>query len=109
MPVAACSLDAALTRVMDTGYRIAAALPQLLVSRHDPLLRDFARTTVRAVVVGLGLLVALEIMQATALVGAVLGTAGVFGLALGFAFEETLGNDRAGIQMSLRQPFAPKE
>jgi small conductance mechanosensitive channel len=133
MPVAAFSFDAALARVMDTGYRIAAALPLLLVSvllvwlawiagnwlarraafervsHHNPFLRDLARTTVRAVVVGLGLLAALEIMEATALVGAVLGTAGVFGLALGFAFKETLENYLAGILMSLRQPFAPRD
>jgi small-conductance mechanosensitive channel len=39
----------------------------------------------------------------------VLGTAGVFGLALGFAFKETLENYLAGILMSLRQPFAPRD
>jgi small-conductance mechanosensitive channel len=61
------------------------------------------------VAVGLGLLAALELMDATALVGAVLGTAGVMGLALGFAFKETLENYLAGILMSLRQPFAPRD
>ncbi|MCB2027882.1 MAG: mechanosensitive ion channel, partial [Rhodoferax sp.] len=43
------------------------------------------------------------------MVGAVLGTAGVMGLALGFAFKETLENYLAGILMSLRQPFAPRD
>ena len=36
-----------------------------------------------------------------------LGTAGVIGIALGFAFKDTLENHLAGVLMSLRQPFAP--
>jgi small-conductance mechanosensitive channel len=72
-------------------------------------LRDLARTTVRWAVSGVGVLVALEILDATALVGALLGTAGVLGIALGFAFKDTLENYLAGILMSLRQPFAPRD
>jgi small conductance mechanosensitive channel len=79
------------------------------VAGTNPFLRDLVRTTVRWVVVSAGVIVALEIMDATALVGAVLGTAGVLGVALGFAFKETLENYLAGILMSLRQPFAPRD
>jgi small conductance mechanosensitive channel len=60
-------------------------------------------------VFGLGILMALEIMQATALVGAVLGTTGVLGVALGFAFKGILENYLAGILMSVRQPFSPRD
>ena len=49
------------------------------VARRNPFMRDLTRTTVRWVVTALGVLVALEIMNATALVGALLGTAGVLG------------------------------
>jgi small conductance mechanosensitive channel len=79
------------------------------VAGTNPFLRDLVRTTVRWVVVSAGVIVALEIMDATALVGAVLGTAGVLGVALGFAFKETLENYLAGILMSFRQPFAPRD
>lgn len=122
-----------LQRLLDEGYRLLAALPLLLLSAlvvwlawviggwlsqrtlfdrvgvRNPFLRDLVRTTVRWIVLMLGVLVALEIMDATALVGAVLGTAGVLGVALGFAFKDILENYLAGILMSLRQPFAPRD
>lgn len=56
-----------------------------------------------------GLLVALEILDATALLGAVLGTAGVAGLALGFAVRDTVENFIASLMLSLRQPFQPND
>ncbi len=79
------------------------------VARRNPFLRDLVKTSTRWAVTLGGILVALEIMNATALVGAVLGTAGVLGVALGFAFKETLENYLAGILMSVRQPFAPRD
>ncbi len=79
------------------------------VAGHNPFLQDLLRTTLRATVVLVGVLVALEIMQATAIVGAVLGTAGVLGVAIGFAFKDILENYLAGILMSLRQPFRPHD
>lgn len=63
----------------------------------------------QTVIIILGVLLALEILDATALVGAVLGTAGVVGLALGFAFRDIVENYLAGILLSLRQPFAPND
>ena len=57
-----------------------------------------------AFVVG-GLVVALDIIGASALLGAVLGGAGVIGLALGFALRETIENYVASLMLSLRQPF----
>ncbi|GAB2651012.1 mechanosensitive ion channel family protein [Arenimonas aestuarii] len=79
------------------------------VASRNPFMQDLARTTVRWVVLLAGLLVALEILNATALVGAVLGTAGVLGVALGFAFKDILENYLAGLLMSLRQPFSPRD
>ena len=54
-----------------------------------------------------GLLIALDLLGATSLVGAVLGSAGVVGLVLGFAFKDIAENYVAGILLSLRRPFAP--
>lgn len=78
-------------------------------SRRNPFLDELIRTTTRWLLTLLGMLVALEILGATALLGALLGTAGVLGIALGFAFKDTLENYLAGILMSLRQPFAPND
>lgn len=79
------------------------------ISARNPFLRDLATTTIRWGVVLVGVLVALEILDATSIVGAVLGTAGVLGVAIGFAFKDILENYLAGILMSLRQPFAPRD
>ena len=60
-------------------------------------------------IVTLGALLALEILDATALVGGVLGAAGVVGIAVGFAFREMAENYIASIMLSLRQPFLPND
>lgn len=126
-------LEPVLQRLLDEAYRLLAALPLLVLAvivvwlawaiarwlsrravldrlvLRNPFLRDLARTTVRWAVTAIGVLVALEIMNATSIVGAVLGTAGVLGVAIGFAFKDILENYLAGILMSLRQPFAPRD
>ena len=71
--------------------------------------QDLLRQVARLAVVVLGALLALEILDATALIGAVLGAAGVVGLALGFAFRDLVENYIASILLSLRQPFAPND
>lgn len=72
-------------------------------------LRDLLRQVAGAVVFGAGVLLALELLGATALVGAVLGFAGVAGLAIGFAFRDLIENYIASVLLSLRQPFAPND
>ena len=129
----ASAANPVLARLFEKGYALLSALPLLLISlivvwlawragnwladrrlfgrvaRRNPFLRELAQTTTRWVALLVGVLVALEIMDATALVGAVLGTAGVLGVALGFAFKDILENYLAGILMSVRQLFAPKD
>ncbi len=70
---------------------------------------NMLRQAVRGVIVLTGVLLTLELLGATALVGAVLGTAGVAGLAVGFAFRDIVENYLAGVILSLRQPFAPND
>src|SRR3546814_2479456 len=41
--------------------------------------------------------------------GAVLGSAGVIGLVLGFAFKDIAENYIAGVLLSVRKPFSPGE
>ncbi|HEY9094288.1 MAG TPA: mechanosensitive ion channel family protein [Hydrogenophaga sp.] len=126
-------LETVAARLLEKIYGLLAALPSVLLAllviwfawhlggwlsrrqalqrltvRH-PFLKELARTTTRWITTSLGILIALEIMGATTVVGAMLGTAGVMGIAIGFAFKETLENYLAGILMSLRQPFAPRD
>jgi small-conductance mechanosensitive channel len=49
----------------------------------------------------------LEILDATALLGTIVGVAGVMGLAIGFALRDTVENYIASILLSIRQPFRP--
>ncbi|MCA9793518.1 MAG: mechanosensitive ion channel [Candidatus Eremiobacteraeota bacterium] len=76
---------------------------------HNLFFQDLIRQVVYFAVLLVGVLVALEILDATALVGAVLGTAGVAGIALGFAFRDLAENSLASVLLSLRQPFAPND
>ena len=70
------------------------------------LLRDIVQRLLGTVVVVAGILVALELLEITALVGAVFGAAGVAGIILGFAFREIIENYLASILLSLRRPFS---
>ncbi|GAB1407285.1 hypothetical protein MASR1M8_12040 [Thermomonas brevis] len=77
------------------------------ISRDNPYMDGLLRTAVRAAIGLAGVLIALQLLNATSLVGAVLGSAGVIGLVLGFAFKDIAENYIAGVLLSLRQPFAP--
>jgi small-conductance mechanosensitive channel len=77
--------------------------------RQQPFVLQLLRHAIRLVSLGLGLLIALDLLGATALLGALLGTAGVAGIAFGFAFRDVAENYIAGILLSLRQPFSPKD
>jgi len=77
------------------------------ISRSNPYMEGLLRNTVKTVIVLLGVLVALNLLGATSLIGAVLGSAGVVGLVLGFAFKDIAENYVAGILLSLRKPFSP--
>lgn len=70
-----------------------------------PLLGELVRQIIRTVIVIGGLLFVLELFGITSLVGAVLGTAGVAGVALGFAFRDIVENYLASILLSIRHPF----
>lgn len=70
---------------------------------------DLIRQLVRLGVTLLGLIIALEIADATSILGSVLGALGLAGLAIGFAIRDTVENYIASILLSLRQPFAPDD
>ncbi|MGB5724897.1 MAG: mechanosensitive ion channel domain-containing protein, partial [Parasphingorhabdus sp.] len=66
---------------------------------------ELMATSIRVVFVVVGLIIALDVLQATALMGAILGGAGVLGLAIGFAIRDTVDNYISSIMLSIRQPF----
>ncbi|RPE81797.1 mechanosensitive ion channel family protein [Vulcaniibacterium tengchongense] len=124
-------LDAALRLVGEKLLRLVAALPLLVVAlavvllaawlgrrvggrvrlrhlRHrNPYLDSLVGRLAQWAIVFTGILLALDLLGATTLVGAALGSAGVLGLALGFAFKDIAENYVAGVLLGLRQPFSP--
>jgi small conductance mechanosensitive channel len=73
--------------------------------RINPLLHGLIRQMLRAIILLLGILFALDILDVTALVGAIVGAAGLLGLAIGFGVRDIVENYLAGILLSLRSPF----
>ena len=69
------------------------------------LLKHTIRQLLRKIILLLGILLALDILDWTAAVSAMLGTAGVIGLAIGFAFKDIVENYLAGLLLSFRRPF----
>ncbi|MEN1972954.1 mechanosensitive ion channel domain-containing protein [Luteimonas sp. MJ204] len=128
-------IGTASTLALDKIVRLVAALPLLIVAMlvvalawslgkwlgrrfgqriqrrnwqsENPYFASLVQQLVQWLVLLGGILVALDLLGATALVGAVMGSAGVIGLALGFAFKDIAENYVAGVLLSIRRPFAP--
>lgn len=87
------------------GYAIAARKAVWQRIAPNPFLAELIATAIRfAFVVG-GVVLALDIVGATALLGAVLGGAGVLGLAVGLAVRDSIDNYVSSLMLSVRQPF----
>lgn len=88
-----------------------------IARRHQPwdrlapnaFIADIYRNVVRILTVIAGVVVALDILGATALLSTILGAAGIVGLAIGFAVRDTVENFIASILLSIRQPFRPND
>ncbi len=72
----------------------------------NPLMWGFLSRLFRTILVLIGLVLAFDILGIASLMGAVLGAAGIIGLALGFAFQDIVENYLAGMLLSLRRPFS---
>lgn len=75
----------------------------------NAFIADLFRSVVRIVFVIAGIVIALDIMNATALLSTILGAAGLIGLAIGFAVRDTVENFIASVMLSIRQPFRPND
>lgn len=71
----------------------------------NPFLAGLVATAIRFVFVVGGIVLALDIVGATAMLGAVLGGAGVLGLAIGLAVRDSIDNYFSSLMLSVRQPF----
>ena len=71
----------------------------------NPFVAELMASAVKVVFVAGGIVLGLQIVGATALLGAVLGGAGVIGLALGLAVKDTVDNYVSSLMLSVRQPF----
>jgi small conductance mechanosensitive channel len=71
----------------------------------NPFVGDLLAQAVRAISLVVGVVLGLNLLGATALMGTVLGGAGLLGIAVGFALRDTLENYISSIMLSLRQPF----
>ena len=75
----------------------------------NAFIADIYRQITRLLFIIGGLVVALDIVNATALLSGILGAAGIVGLAIGFAVRDTVENFIASIMLSIRQPFRPND
>jgi len=75
----------------------------------NAFISDIYRQIIRLVFIVGGLVIALDILGATALLSTILGAAGIIGLAIGFAVRDTVENFIASIMLSIRQPFRPND
>ena len=125
-------LDPAITRFEARLERVLARLPLVLLSAlvlaaivalgyfvalarlwerlaPNTFIAGIYRQIVRVVFGLAGLVIALDLLGATALLGTILGAAGIIGLAIGFAVRDTVENFVASVMLSLRQPFRPND
>lgn len=126
-------LDPAFDRFLERGSRLLSFAPLALVAvslfvlvillgfaiaklkypwdkiAPNAFIADLYRQIVRIAFVIGGLVIALDILNATALLSGILGAAGIVGLAIGFAVRGTVENFIASIMLSIRQPFRPND
>ena len=75
----------------------------------NPFLAELIATAIRLIFFVIGVITALNILGATALIGTVLGGAGILGIALGFGVRDTVENYVASLLLSIRQPFRAQD
>ncbi|CTQ33038.1 mechanosensitive ion channel family protein [Jannaschia rubra] len=75
----------------------------------NAFIAEIYRVILRLVFVVAGIVTALDILNATAVLTGLFGAAGILGLAVGFAVQDTVENFIASIMLSVRQPFRPND
>jgi small-conductance mechanosensitive channel len=91
------------------GHSLASYMPLWRRVAPNVFLAQLLSQAVRIAVIVAGLVVALNLVGATALMGTILGSAGVIGIAIGFAVRDAMENYISSIMLSIRQPFRPQD
>jgi small-conductance mechanosensitive channel len=88
------------------GKVIRNAIGRLLKKVTDnKTIVNLLETVVRVMIIGIGVFIALSILQLDGAVTSLLAGAGIIGLALGFAFQDIASNFISGVILSIRHPF----
>jgi small-conductance mechanosensitive channel len=106
LPLIAVALAAGLL-LAAAGWLVARARWPWDRIAPNGFIDDILRASLRLLFAVLGVVLALDILGAAALLGTLLGAAGIVGLAVGFAVRDTVENFIASVMLSLRQPFGP--
>lgn len=72
----------------------------------NAFIAELFANVVRLTITVLGVVLALHLLDATSIIGTLLGAAGIIGLAVGFAVRDTVENYISSVLLSLRNPFA---
>lgn len=108
LPLAAIA-GAVFAIIVFIGFRIARARNPWDRIAPNAFIADLYRQIVRIGFLVVGVVAALDILNATALLSTILGAAGLIGLAIGFAVRDTVENFIASVLLSVRQPFRPND
>lgn len=100
---------AAFAMVVFIGFAIARMRQPWERLAPNMFIAEIYRQLLRIAFVIFGIVIALDILNATALLSTILGAAGIIGLALGFAVRDTVENFIASVMLSFRQPFRPND
>lgn len=88
------------------GKLARKAVNKLLSSVTDnKTITNLLETIISIAVIGIGVFIALSVLQLDSAVTSLLAGAGIIGLALGFAFQDIASNFISGVILSIRHPF----
>lgn len=88
------------------GKFVRKALSKVLTkTTTNKTIKNLVETIGSVLVVGLGVLFALQILSLENTVTSILAGAGIIGLALGFAFQDIASNFISGVMLAIRHPF----
>ncbi len=91
------------------GAALGRLAVQTLRRARNPFVGELIRQAVRIATVFAGLMLALMLLDAGPVIGSLIGSVGLIGLAIGFAVRDVIENYLASVLLSLRQPFKPDE
>lgn len=87
--------------------KIARRISSKLLNRFSSrkAINGLFTTLIYILIIGVGLVIALNVLKLERTVTSILAGAGIIGLALGFAFQDIAANFMSGILMAIRQPI----